>query len=564
MRADEQRPPSLEKAPSQRFLDPRRRVLAALLAVAWVVGSVREARPVQNPDPAGRGAPVTVAVEWDRVVAVSRTSASLQVVVNPLLRRESPVHRRAFRALRDLGADQVRFVAWLPYPRLAVAELSPPEHARTSWDFSLIDPLVVDFMAAMQGRTVMMNFSTIPQWMFVTEKRVPYPADPDAITWDYTQGTELRDPSFRELAAYYARLVSWYTRGGFVDEAGVRRTSPYRYRFDYWEVFNEPNGEHRTTAEQYTARYDAIVTAIRAVAPEIKFAGPALAFPLQFVPFFKHFLDPKNHRPGVPLDVLTYHFYALGRFDEVRDACPSPMFEQTDRFVHGVRRIETVRERLRPGLPTAINEIGALDSDEFLHQFTPGFVGKPIPPVWWNASAAVFAHQFGLLARSGIEVVGQSALAQYPGQFPSTSMLDWTTGRPNARYLVLKLLREWFRSGDQMPATAASVPMVYAQAFASPDRGRRLLLVNTCDRPFEVTIPDGAGAGVIVVDQRTRSTMSAGETVDPDGILRLGGYAVAVVSLPAAVVHADTGAPNHDGSAPASTLHHVSSPIEMR
>jgi hypothetical protein len=45
------------------------------------------------------------------------------VVVNPPLRRGSPIHAPAFRALRDLQADQVRFVPWLPYPRLAVAEL---------------------------------------------------------------------------------------------------------------------------------------------------------------------------------------------------------------------------------------------------------------------------------------------------------------------------------------------------------------------------------------------------------------------------------------------------------
>jgi alpha-galactosidase len=35
--------------------------------------------------------------------------------------------------------------------------------------------------------------------MFKTPKPVRYPADPNRAVWDYTQGTELRDPSMKEL-----------------------------------------------------------------------------------------------------------------------------------------------------------------------------------------------------------------------------------------------------------------------------------------------------------------------------------------------------------------------------
>ena len=57
-----------------------------------------------------------------------------------------------------------------------------------------------------------------------------YPADPNQVVWDYTQGTELRDPSGKELGDYYGRLVSWYVNGGFTDENGVRHVSGYHYR----------------------------------------------------------------------------------------------------------------------------------------------------------------------------------------------------------------------------------------------------------------------------------------------------------------------------------------------
>src|ERR1035441_2143716 len=104
-----------------------------------------------------------------------------------------------------------------------------------------------------------------------------FPPDPDEATWNYTQGTELRDASGKELGDYYARLVSWYGNGGFTDELGQRHESGHHFKIAYWEVLNEPDFAHATTPEQYTARYDAIVAAIREVAPEIKFVGISVA-----------------------------------------------------------------------------------------------------------------------------------------------------------------------------------------------------------------------------------------------------------------------------------------------
>jgi hypothetical protein len=140
--------------------------------------------------------PAKVSVQWDKVTRVSKTTPTLQVVVNPPLRRGSAIHDNAFKSLRDLQADYVRYVPWLPYPRLGVAALEPPRDGKTSWDFSLIDPMTIDFLEATKGHPVMLNFSTIPQWMVKTEEPVTYPADPDQPIWNYTQGSDFRDPSF--------------------------------------------------------------------------------------------------------------------------------------------------------------------------------------------------------------------------------------------------------------------------------------------------------------------------------------------------------------------------------
>src|SRR5882757_1153399 len=123
--------------------------------------------------------PVNIKINWDKVITTSQTTPTLQVVVNPPLRRGTPVHDGAFKSLKDLGLDYVRYVPWLPYPKLGVAELEPPANGKTSWDFSLIDPMTIDFLEAQKGHTVVLNFSTIPAWMFKTDKPVPYPTDPD-------------------------------------------------------------------------------------------------------------------------------------------------------------------------------------------------------------------------------------------------------------------------------------------------------------------------------------------------------------------------------------------------
>lgn len=166
--------------------------------------------------------PAQLTINWGKVTVVSRTTPTLQVVVNPPLRPGRPLGAAAYKALMELGADYVRYVPWLPYPKLAVAELEPPTSQKTSWDFSLIDPMTKEFLAASEGHPRVMNFSTTPAWLWNTDKPVAYPADPDQVDWHYTQGAELRDPSGKELSEYYARLVSWYVNGGFTDENGVK------------------------------------------------------------------------------------------------------------------------------------------------------------------------------------------------------------------------------------------------------------------------------------------------------------------------------------------------------
>lgn len=463
----------------------------------------------------------SVSINWDHIIRESKTTPTLQVVVNPMLKRGSPIHDGSFQALKSLGADYVRFVPWFPYPHAAVVELKPPTEDSTFWDFSKVDPIVEDFMAATNGHSVIMNFSTIPVWMFKTEQPVEVPSDPDQVFWSYNKGTELRDTTLKEVTDYFVRLFSWYTQGGFTDELGKYHESGHHYKFQYWEVLNEPDLEHNISPELYTRIYDAVVTALKKVSPETQFVGLALAHEND-PHYFEYFLNPKNHKPGVPLEWISYHFYGTPDFhDQKLDCYQYSFFNKTNEFLAKVRYIENIRKRLSPNTSTTINEIGNIMGDQ---------QGKNIVDEYWNLSGAMYAYIYVELAKIGIDVAGESQLVGYPSQFPSVSMMDWTNGKPNARYWVLKLLKDNFGSGDKLVSTNPGTSQVTAQAFITSE-GRKLLLINKRNKEIQLELPDEVkGSQVQYVDVSTGENSLAQQQLT-DNSITLRPFSVAVIEM---------------------------------
>jgi len=500
--------------PSSGGMRVRRSMLRSLCGALVTVAAAGWAWGQQAPK---------LTIDWETVTAVSKTTPTLQVVVNPPLRPGQPLAAAAYRAVKDLGADDVRYVPWLPYPKLAVAELKPPTPQKTFWDFSLIDPMTKEFFAATQGHTTVMNFSTIPAWLFKTNKPVTYPDDPDQVDWHYTQGTELLDVSGKELGGYYTRLVSWYVDGGFTDEDGVRHESGYHYELPIWEVLNEVDFEHKMTPEQYTERYDAIVSAIHKVSPTTEFMGLALADPSANPHWFEYFLNHANHKPGIPINYISYHFYASPSPEETLDDWQYTFFDQANGFLNTVRYVEAIRKRLSPETKTDLDELGViLPTDN-----TPKDAVPP-PHAYWNACGSLYAYLFIELSRMQIDIAGMSQLVGYPTQFPSVSMMDWTENKPNARYWVLKLIKDAFHPGDKLVKTEIDSHDVAAQGFVTPG-GRRLLLANKRDLAIELPIPNSAGASALVVDETTAD--GPARSVKPvNGKIELGPFAVAVVA----------------------------------
>jgi len=463
----------------------------------------------------------SLVVDWGKTQLISKSVATLQVVVNPPLRRGSSIHDPTFAALAVLGCDYVRYVPWLPYPRLAVAELRPPADRQTFWDFSLIDPMTLDFLQATKGHPVILNFSTMPAWLFKTPQPITYPSDPNEVFWNYTQGTELNDPTLKQLGDYYARLVSWYHLGGFTDEVGARHHSGYHYDIPWWEVLNEMDSEHQTTPQQYVQRYDAMVSAIHQVSPDTRFVGLALADASK-LDYYEYFLDPQHHQPGVPLDMISYHFYATPE-DGTNASNPDAWHfcEQADHFLDTVHKVESIRQRLSPATMTDVDELGVIANDDNTWK------GRPI---YWNAAAAMYAYLYLELGKLGIEYIGESQLVGYPTQYPSVSMVNWETGKPNARFRVLELLKNNFKPGDKIVATSVNSTNVAAQIYETRS-GSKLLLVNKENVTVTVNLPANTrGTRSDIVDGTTGENPPQPSSVSGQQVV-LNPFAVAVISL---------------------------------
>lgn len=479
-------------------------------------------------------APVRVALDWRNVIGVSTANATIEVCLEPPLRRGYPLHDQLFADLHELGADYAHFQPWNVFPRLGIAELRPPADGKTYWDLSLLDQAAEDFMKATAGHPVIFNVGALPAWMFKTKRPVIAPEDPDAADWTYAEFNDrsLTKSTIRQAAAYQARLASWFVNGGFTDEYGKRHVSGHRFDIAYWEVLNEPDFEGNLTPTMYTQLYDAIVTAVRRVAPRMKFMGPAVGDATGRADYFAYFLDPRNHRAGTPIDMVSYHLFAIPDPDESINVQQYTFFRQADTFIATATYIDALRRRFVPTARTDADNIATMLPDPLAPT-----LAQPIPDDYWNLSGAVFAYLYGHLAVLGVDAVGASELIDFPGMAAASTLANWETGLPNARYWVLRLLRDNFGPGDQLigafPYTVLQpdpAPQLYSQGFIKPDGTRRVLLVNKRNAPMTVAIAEAGGGYEQTVDHST-AALPARRLLTRDSIV-LPAFAVSVVTLP--------------------------------
>ena len=307
-----------------------------------------------------------------------------------------------------------------------------------------------DFLNATEGHSTVMNFSTIPAGCSRPTSRSPIPRTPIRSSGTTPKAQSCAIPPASRSATTTPASSVGTRKGGFTDENGKRHDSGYHYHFPVWEVLNEVDFEHKTTPELYTQRYDAIVAAIHKVSPETKFMGLALAAAAARSAMV-HLL-PRSREPraghAARLHLLSLLCDAADQRNSTTGNTPSSIrptaFSPTS--VTWKRFASASRPRPKPISTSSASSCPRTSSKISDRQSCPDH----IPHLYWNAAGSLYAYLFIDLSKQGIDIIGESQLVGYPSQFPSVSMMDWKNGKPNARYWVLKLIKDNFHSGDTL------------------------------------------------------------------------------------------------------------------
>jgi hypothetical protein len=256
----------------------------------------------------------------------------------------------------------------------------------------------------------------------------------------------------------------------------------------------------------------------------------ASAHPHNHGEMYEYFLNPANHAPGVPLDFLTYHFYATPPDGEPFSAMQYTFFDQADGFLATSRYVEQIKKRYSPGTKTDLDELGVILPEDSKGNRIPGYKQPTEPEGYWNLAGAMYAYIFIEAAKMEIDVVGESQLVGYPTQYPSVSMMNYDTAAPNPRFWVLKLLKDNFGPGDRLIETTERNRDLAVQAFAT-ERGKKLLVINKRDKVQEVILPANIGAtSIAFVAPSTRDGQPGSGKVQYNK-LHLEPFEVAVVGV---------------------------------
>jgi hypothetical protein len=473
---------------------------------------------------------ITVNVNWNKTLIVSKTTTTTQFLASGYAIPGDKFYDQLFRNLQNLHTDFTRLQYWFPFPKLVIAELKPPTIKSTFWNFNYLDPLLENFFAATHGQRVM-EFGTIPEWMFVTPEPVPYPANPKKLDFTYEQGNQLVDPTGKQAADYFARVFSWYTQGGFYDENGVFHGSDHHYKFPYWQVLNETLAEHDLTPQQYVTIYDAVTSAIHSIDPSVQFMGPEAegSGDSTELSFLTYFLDHGNHAPGTPIDWVTFHIYSYAGTTPAdwQNALFGGGPGSADYYIAFANSVNQVRQALSPQTKISVDEMGSFyGSVQDILSKSPY---SAYPGLYWVASGAFWAYCYENLVKLGFDVVSMSQMLGYPGNVISITMTDPDNGMPNAHYMVLKLVTDNFGPGGTLVDTEVTSTNIAAQAFVTSN-GEKLLLINKSDATVDVALPKLPGTETFtVVDENSGENPPRVEKVS-NGKVTLAPFAVGVVS----------------------------------
>ena len=159
-----------------------------------------------------------------------------------------------------------------------------------AWDFTVLDSIVQPVLGV-GDHSPEFQIAKAPPFMYVND--------------DSSQS--FNDPGFAQFATYAANLVKYYDTGGFTDSSGTHISAAYPAdTITWWGIYNEPSINNNLTAATYTSLYNALVPAMRAADPSIKFVAMELCCGSE--DWVKTFVAGVTG--GLPVDAVATHYYS--------------------------------------------------------------------------------------------------------------------------------------------------------------------------------------------------------------------------------------------------------------
>ena len=346
-----------------------------------------------------------------------------------------------------------------------------PEIQYNQWSFANLDVLVND--VTVTGERPVMNIKFAPDWMWTCSH--------------YGDPGHVQDLTFQTYAQYMARLVSYYNLGHMTTETGQTINNPAgtSNRIDYWEPWNEPDLSNETpcvpdtgvalTPQEFLTMWNAVVPAMLAVDPTLKFVGPATAGG-QFGSgqSGNEYVDTLMQGATVQPYAISFHGY--GYWDNT--VTDKWIFDGDNTGAGGIPDIKNSANSFHqhyPSKPLWITEINVnADWGEDTHH-------RP----WNEFAAAWWASAYTELAPVNVAMLDHYNIVESP-QF---GLLDYDTGNPFLPYWIVKSLNAGFPTSSQrLSATSPDTQQIEVTAARKPS-GEITVLV--ADRKINPALPRG-------------------------------------------------------------------------
>jgi len=124
-------------------------------------------------------------------------------------------------------------------------------------------------------------------------------------------------------------------------------------------------------------------------------------------------------------------------------------------------------------------------------------------------------------------------LVGFPTQYPDVSMINYQNNKPNARFWVLKMIKDNIKAGDKLVETSIAANNgddIAGQGFTNGN-SKKVLILNKRNKTVQLKVPpEFKGAKISTIDERSGDDAPVQSVISGDAI-ELKPFGVCLVTL---------------------------------